>query len=263
MDYELEPVSGSQEKEPLPGSRKSNQTGSDYVLPASILVAGLMISASILYAIKGPAGGGGAPLSAGNGGDSQLAAAAVNVGGDFLKLTSRDVIMGDPKAPVTLIEYGDYQCPFCGRFFTQIEPQLRENYIKNGKVRMVFRNLQFLGPESTKAAEAAECANDQNKFWAYHDALYTAEIADGRENNGNLARNLFVQLAGNLKLDMKAFASCLDGNKYEKRIAQDTSAAQAAGANSTPTSFVNGQKIQGALPYAQFAAAIDAALKSK
>lgn len=253
MDYQFEPVDKPQE-----GAQR------DYVLPASILLAGLMISASILYAVKGPAAGGNGgvvPLAAGNNGNNQLAAVvAGNIGGDFLKLTPRDVILGDPGAPVTLIEYGDYQCPFCGRFFTQVELQLRESYIKNKKVRMVFKNLQFLGPESTKAAEAAECAKDQNKFWAYHDALYSAEIADGREGNGNLKRDLFVQLAGNLNLDMKAFASCFDSNKYQKQIAQDTSVAQSAGVNSTPTSFVNGQRLQGALPYDQFVAAIDAAL---
>jgi len=252
MDYELESA-----------NKLHGESWRDYVLPASILVAGLMISASILYAVRKPAGGG-TPSAAGNGNaGNQLAAVGANGGNDFLKLSPRDVILGNPNAPVTVIEYGDYQCPFCSRFFSQIEPKLQEDYVKTGKVKMVFRNLQFLGPESVKAAEAAECANDQNKFWAYHDVLYSAEMADGNENNGNLTRDLFVKLAGDLKLDTKSFISCFEGNKYQKQIAQDTAVAQAAGVNSTPISFVNGQKILGAMPYAQFSAVIDSALKGK
>jgi protein-disulfide isomerase len=113
---------------------------------------------------------------------------------------ARDVILGDTKAPVTVIEYGDYQCPFCARFFTDVEPLLREQYIKTGKVRMIFRNYPFLGNESIAAAEAAECAKDQGKFWDFHDALYTAEHQDGRENNGNLTNQAFYQLADSIKL---------------------------------------------------------------
>jgi|SRR3989344_403375 len=115
----------------------------------------------------------------------------------------RDVILGDPKAPVTLIEYGDYQCPFCSRFFKDTEPLIRKNYIETGKVKMVFRNFQFLGSESVNAAQAAECAKDQGKFWVYHDALYAAELEDGRENNGNLKRELFIDLAKSAGLDAK------------------------------------------------------------
>lgn len=115
----------------------------------------------------------------------------------------RDVILGDPNAPVTVIEYGDYQCPFCARFFTDVEPFIRDEYIKTGKVKMVFRNYAFLGPESVDAAEAAECAKDQGKFWEFHDALYEAEAEDGREHNGNLNKDLFVEISEKLGLTKK------------------------------------------------------------
>lgn len=230
----------------------------DRFLPLSILAAGIMVSGSIIYMVGKSShavpGAGNVPTPPG-----APAAAA----GGAPQISGRDVILGDPKAPVTFIEYGDYQCPFCGRFFTQVEPQIRENYVKTGKARMVFKNFQFLGPESTAAAEAAECAKDQSKFWAYHDALYTAEVADGHENSGNLTRDLFLKLAGDIKMDTAAFATCIDSNKYANQVSKDTADAQTAGVNSTPTSFVNGQKLQGALPYAQFAVAIDNALKSK
>lgn len=220
----------------------------DYLLPASILIAAVLISGSIVYVVGGK-------NSAGREGLANLDAA---LGTDaHLAISERDVILGNPGAPVTFIEYGDYQCPFCGRFFAETEGQIRENYIKTGKVKMVYRNFAFLGPESFAAAEAAECAKDQKQFWAFHDLLYGEEYKDGEEHNGNLNRDLFVKLAANLKLDTKAFAECVDNKKYASQIQNDSSDAQAAGVNSTPTIFVNDERIQGALPYASFKAVID------
>ena len=230
-----------------------NKEKRDYLLPASILVAAILISGSIIYLVGSKSGGGVGAKDTG-----ELAAIKETAP---LKTSDRDVILGDPKAPVTLIEFGDYQCPFCGRFFEQVELPLREEYIKTGKVKMVFRNFQFLGPESTAAAEAAECAKDQKQFWAYHDVLYETEIKDGRENNGNLNRDLFLKLADELKLDHSTFTSCFDSKKYTGQVEKDTDNAKVLGVNSTPTTFINSQKIQGALPYAQFQAAIDSILK--
>jgi protein-disulfide isomerase len=115
-----------------------------------------------------------------------------------LALTSRDVVLGDSNAPVTLIEYGDYQCQFCGVYFQQVEPVLRSQYIDTGKVKMVFRNFQFLSPESVAAAEAAECAKDQDAFWEYHDALYTALA-----RKTPFDREIFLEIAQDLELDEK------------------------------------------------------------
>ena len=238
----------------------------DYMLPASILVAGIMVSASIIYLV-GSKGGGGARV--GQEGDSgrQLAAVGAVAGGPK-EVGGRDVVLGDPKAPVTLIEYGDFQCPFCARFHSQVGVQLREEYIKTGKVKMVFRNFQFLGPESIAAAGAAECAKDQGKFWVFHDAIYDEEIRDGRknnnsENNGNLNREFFVSTAQSLGLNSGDFAACIDGEKYADQVAQDTSAAQAIDVNSTPTTFVNGRLIRGAVPYEQFKQVIEEELKKR
>ena len=171
--------------------------------------------------------------------------------------SDRDVILGDPQAPVTVVEYGDYQCPFCGRFFSQTEPLLKESYVKTNKVRMIYRDMAFLGPESVEASKAAECAKDQGKFWAFHDALFTAEIKDGQEGNGNLNRDLFVKLAGDVKLDTKAFTACYDSGKYADVVQQITDQAHQIGVNATPTTFVNQTMIQGAQPFAQFKATID------
>ncbi len=234
------------------------RTSKDFFLPTSILIAGVLIAGSVIYTAGKKSGN---PATQPITGTNPPAASA-NLA-EALKTGGRDVVLGDANAPVTFIEYGDYQCPFCGRFFTQVEPQLRDEYIKTGKVKMVYRNFQFLGTESTNAGAAAECAKDQSKFWVYHDELYRAEVADGQENNGNLNRNLFISLAKNAGFDVNAFTSCYDSNKYVDQVKKDTAAAQAIGVNSTPTNYVNGQTVIGAQPYAAFKAAIDAALATK
>lgn len=219
-----------------------------------------MIAGSIIYLV-GNKNANPAPQMAGNGGaQNQLAAVGAVAN---LEIGGRDVVLGDPNAPVALIEYGDYQCPFCGKFFSEVDLKLRDEYIKSGTVKMVFRDFAFLGPESDAAAAAAECAKDQKQFWAYHDALYTTEIADGKENSGNLTRDLFMKLASGLKMDTAAFTACLDAGKYTNQVSQDSDAARSLGVNSTPTVFINGQKFTGAQPYADFKAAIDTALKVK
>jgi protein-disulfide isomerase len=221
-------------------------------LPMSILIAAVLISGSIIYLV----GSKNRPPSPS---PAQVAPSNVSPKNltQLLSIRERDVILGNQNAPVTLVEYGDYQCPFCGRFFNQTEPLLREEYISSGKVKMIYRDLAFLGPESQAAAEAAECAKDQGKFWAYHDELFKEEIADGSENNGNLDRSLFLKLAERVGLNISDFTSCLDGKKYADFVRQVTREAQSLGINATPTSFVNGELIQGAQPYNTFRAAIE------
>lgn len=231
-------------------------------LSASILIAGVLISGSIIYVVgkqnQSPsAGGGNLAAAVGN-----LSAGADDLN-SVLKIGGRDVILGDPNAPVAIVEYGDYQCPFCGKFFEQTESLIRENYIANGKAKLVYRSLAFLGEESISSSLAAECAKDQGKFWTYHDALYKAEIADGAENNGNLNRDLFLRLAGDLKLNVPDFTTCYDGNKYASEIAQVRDRAESAGVNSTPTTFVNGEKVKGAVSFDSIKAVIDKYLAGK
>jgi protein-disulfide isomerase len=229
----------------------------EWLLPASILIAAVLISGSIIYlvrsgsAVKAPGGFGG-----GNAEPGTL------TGGNVTKLGERDVVMGDPSAPVMVIEYADFQCPFCGKFYMEAGASIRDKYVKSGKVKMVYRDFAFLGPESTAAAEAAECAKDQGKFWSYHDALYTAEIADGEEGNGNLNKTLFMKLAKDVGMDTGKFESCIDSKKYAAVVANIVAEAQAAGVNSTPTIFVGSEKILGAQPFSVFQAAIDKLLGS-
>ena len=228
-------------------------------LAVSILIAALMISGSLIYAAKGSRPAGSAAIVP----SGQQAPIALTSQASLPPVGVRDVILGDANAPVTVIEYGDYQCPFCGRFFEQVEPQLRDQYIRTGKAKMVYRNFQFLGQESIAAGAAAECAKDQSKFWPFHDALYTAEIKDGQENSGNLTRDLFVKLAGSVGMDVPQFTSCYDSNKYAAQVQKDKDAATAVGVNSTPTTYIDGKMVQGAQPFTAFATIIEEELKKK
>lgn len=225
----------------------SQKSVRDFSLPASILVGALLIAGAVIYAtgsknIGQPAG-------------------LVEVVGQK-DLADDDVILGDPDAPVTIVEFGDYQCPFCGRFFSQIEPRIREEYIKTGKAKMIYRDFAFLGPESQGAALASQCAAEQSKFWAYHDEIYKAEIADGVENNGNLSAAFLKSLASRLGLDGKQFGSCLDSQKYKKEIQKDYDDAVSAGVRGTPSSFINGKPASGLVPYETLQTLIEEALKS-
>lgn len=224
--------------------------GSDYLIPGSILLSGIIIALAIVFVLGGESKAPTLQNLGNNGGEPSVQPT----------LGERDVVLGDSNAPISIVEYGDYQCPFCARFFVQTESLLREEYIKTGKAKMVFRNFQFLGPESQAAGEAAECAKDQKQFWAFHDAIYQEEFEDERENNGNLNRDFFMKVARDLKLDEKVFGECIDSRKYKTAVEDETEGARQFGVESTPTTFVNDQKILGAVPYEYFKSAIDGIL---
>lgn len=155
-------------------------------------------------------------------------------------------VLGSKNAKVTVIEFGDFQCPFCEKWFTDVEANLIKDYVNTGKVKFAFRHFAFLGEESTWAAEASECANEQGKFWEYHDYLYKNQ---GPERSGTFAKDKLKGFAQVLGLDTTKFNSCLDSDKYAKNVTDDQAAGQKAGVNGTPTTFVNGQTVVGAQPY--------------
>ena len=165
---------------------------------------------------------------------------------------------GDPDAPVTIIEFADFQCPFCGRFFAETKPQIDEQYIQSGEVRFGYFDFAFLGPESQWAAEAAECAADQNKFWEYHDKLYDSQSG---ENQGAFNKDNLKKFAENLGLDSSVFNKCFDSGKYTQLIQDDSNTASSIGVRSTPTFLINGQPLIGAQPFEAFQRVIDPLLK--
>lgn len=165
---------------------------------------------------------------------------------------------GDPNAPVKIVEYADFQCPFCKNFYKDTEKQIIDAYVSTGKVFIEYHSFGgFIGAESARAAEAAYCAGDQGKFWDMHDILYTNQ---GAENSGALKDDRLKQLAESIKLDMTKFNDCFNSGKQKSRVTQDGIDAQKAGVSSTPSFIVNGELIQGAQPFATFQQKIEAAL---
>jgi protein-disulfide isomerase len=164
-------------------------------------------------------------------------------------------VKGNAKAKVTIIAFADFRCPFCEQFFTQTEPQIFKDYVETGKVKYAFRNFAFLGPASTTAAEAAECANDQGKFWDYYNYLYKNQPDESDTTMYNT--NTLTQEAITLGMNGDTFRSCLDGKKNEAKASADLAGGQKAGVSGTPTFFVNGIALVGAQPYEAFKTLID------
>jgi protein-disulfide isomerase len=167
--------------------------------------------------------------------------------------------MGDPDAPVTIIEFADFQCPFCGRHASGAGRQIDLLYVESGKVRLGYQHFAFLGQESFWAAEASECANDQGAFWAYHDLLFASQ--DG-ENQGAFNQDKLKGFAANLNLDTTAFNACLDSGKYTELVQTESNAARVLGVQSTPTFLINGQPLVGAQPFDVFQPLIEGLLGS-
>lgn len=149
-------------------------------------------------------------------------------------------IQGSESARVSVIEFGDYQCPYCGQFHANILSKLREDFINTGMVGFAFRDLAFLGPESLDAALAARCANDQGKFWPYHDKLYNSQKG---ENQGAFSIANLKKFAQQLGLNTSKFNACLKERKYDPDVSADINAAQDYKVNSTPTLFINDKLI--------------------
>ncbi len=167
-------------------------------------------------------------------------------------------IKGDPNAPVTIVEYSDYQCPFCQRHFVQVWPQLQP-YIEAGKVKYVFKDfpLTQIHPQAPKAAEAARCAGDQGAYWEMHDKLFTTQQQWSGQAN---AVDLFKSYAQELGLDAAAFAACLDSGKHQAVIEANLMEGVNFGVRGTPGFFINLTPLPGAYPFEAFQALIEAEL---
>jgi protein-disulfide isomerase len=168
-------------------------------------------------------------------------------------------ILGDTSAPITIVEFGDYQCHQCYNWFHNTKPAIVQDYIDTGKANLVFVDLAFLGRDSPKAAQASYCAEDQEMYWEYHDTLYNFQepkIDNGWANNERLKA-----FAENLGLDMELFESCLDSGKYSKRVQYNIQQARDNGVRGTPGFFIVGpdgqQKIGGAQPFSVFKQILD------
>lgn len=173
---------------------------------------------------------------------------------DMDSLIDDDAIKGDKDAPVTIVEFSDYECPFCARFYSQTLGQIENEYIKTGKVKLVYRDFPLgFHSNAQKAAEAAECAGEQDKYYDMHDLLFEKGVKSGVDS--------FKQFAADIGLDTKEFNDCLDSGKMASEVQKDMRDGSAAGISGTPGFIINGKLVSGAQPFSAFKQIIDAELK--
>lgn len=204
-----------------------------------------------------------APVAAATGGQPQPAAAAtptnvpaVKSVGDPAAVTEGqtaegDWFRGDPNAPVTLVEFSDYQCPFCSRHVSQTAPLIEDQYVKKGLVKHVFKDfpLNSIHPQAAKAAEAAQCAGAQQQFWAMHDKLFALQQAWSGKTE---APEIFKEYAVDLGLDSAAFNECLDSGQFAAEVAKDLQEGAQSGVTGTPAFFINAWFVSGAQSFEVF-----------
>lgn len=173
--------------------------------------------------------------------------------------TTEGTSMGDPNAPVTIVEYSDFQCPYCRQFHEGTLRQIVENHVRTGEVRFEYNSFPFIGRESVEAANAALCAADQGQFFTYADYLFANQTG---ENVGAFTEGRLQAIAQEIGLEMDSFEQCSSQNAHQDEVQAQYAAGLDAGVTSTPTFFVNGKEVNGALPYAQFRDEIEAALSN-
>jgi len=163
-------------------------------------------------------------------------------------------ILGASSAPITIIEFGDYQCPNCKSWFLETKPEIISNFIDTKKVNLIFVDIAFLGKDSAPAAVATYCAEEQGKYWEYHGLLYS--YAEGVDTGWASSERL-IAFAFDLDLDMEMFSSCIDSGKYKKRVQFNTNESRTNGVSGTPTFFIIGPDnqqitINGPQPFSVF-----------
>lgn len=174
-----------------------------------------------------------------------------------LTVPSAGLTLGNPDAPVKLVEYGDYQCPACGSFAEDGFPNLVNEQIAGGQVSFTYIPMSFLGDESVRAAEAALCANEQGQFWAMHESIFNNQFG---ENKGAFARGRLDQMAEAIGLDMNAFKSCMDNGQQRGAVDNYANTATQDGVSSTPTFIINNGEPFGWNNWQSFSDTINAAL---
>lgn len=195
---------------------------------------------------------------------------------DFSKLTimASDHVKGDANAPVTVVVYDDFECPFCGAFegtnagiinrlkqqnpkWEPVMPNLVKDYIDTGKVKLVYRHFPLsFHQNAMPASEASECAGAQRKFWEMHNKIFAI-------NGQELSLEIFKQLARDLKLDMDKYNACMDNHQMQDRVTNDMQSGQVLGVEGTPAAFINEQGISGAVPYSDFKSVVEEELGGK
>ena len=234
-------------------NEKTSSQKNIYLIPLAIIIAGVVIAGAVVFI------GGGknisekaqvAEISPSADSDSQPQPTK-SEGTDQLIISEEDHVRGNPEALVTIVEFSDFQCPFCARFHPTVQ-QILENY--PDQVRWVYKHfpLDSIHSEARPSAEASECSAEQGKFWEFADGLF--------ENQSRLGNNLYKELASQAGLNMSQFEDCVSSRKYKDHVEADLQEGIKAGVTGTPGSFVNEELVSGAVPYGVLEATIKRAL---
>jgi protein-disulfide isomerase len=179
-------------------------------------------------------------------------------------LSNGSPILGDPDAPITLVEFGDYQCHYCNVFFQSIEKDILKNYVNTGKVKIIFKDYNIIGEDSVKASQGAHCANDQGLFWEYHDILYSNWTG---ENNGWASSENLAIFAQQIGLNMNKWSECMNKGSHSQIILKSNDDARTLELTGTPAFFIinsDGKvsKLFGAQPFEVFKKIFDEQLEN-
>lgn len=230
-----------------PATTKSN----NQLIPIAIVVAGALVAFAIIFSNNQQSA---APTVAAPADNEQPEAPTFDPEDVEIEMTGYPT-MGSDEAPVQLVEFSDYACPFCKRFVDETKPQIIAEYVDEGLVQIVRKDLIAVG--GNKAAEAAHCAGDQGAYWEYHDLLIANQAAD----RGNWSDpSVHAEYATELGLDADALVSCFNDGTHTERVASATNEAATYGGTGTPFFLINGVPVSGAQPYAVFKRVIDLAL---
>jgi protein-disulfide isomerase len=231
-----------------------------YIIAAAILVGSLLISATIFYSLKSMQGVDIASASKTQGGVSPTPTPTPTQAVKEFDIVVRGdaPTMGSKDAPVTMVEFSDFQCPYCKRFFDQTFAQIKKDYIDTGKVRLVYMHFPLdFHINAQKSGEAAECANRQGKFWEYHDLLFKNSQPDGAGLDLDSLNKYAVQIG----LNMSQFNQCLNNGETAEIVKADMEVGKKAGVTGTPGFNINKKLAAGAQPFTSFQKIIDEALK--
>lgn len=221
-------------------------------IPVAIVIAGLLIAGAVIFTngFSGKEASEKASLKdaveedlSGSNGETSLS---------LSEIASKGNVRGNLDAPITILEFSDFQCPFCVRFHNTML-QLMDEY--PDKVKWVYKHfpLDSIHPVARKAAEASECAGDQNKFWEYNDQLFAEQ--------DKISPDFLKELAQEIGLNTEEFNQCLDSGKYASLVEEDLQQGLSIGVRGTPGNFINGQLLGGAVPYEQLKTTIDSLLQ--
>lgn len=250
MDEEIKDLkSGEQSNQPGQSGQPWNKN--ILILSVAILMAALIVGGSVLYI--------------GQVGFANIFGSASNTPTPNNVVNAKDlignaVVLGGKKAPVTIIDFSDFQCPYCRIFWENTFSQLKKDYIDTGRVSFVLKDFPLsFHPGALPAAKGAMCANDQGKYWDMVNKIFSEQAKQG-QGTVQFTIDDVKKWASQIGLDVAKFNSCVDSNKYQTKIDQDNAEGTKLGVEGTPTFFINSTQLVGAQPYTEFKKIIDAEL---